>query len=407
VGSRRLWLLNGPAEVVEYDISTFAPRGSITIPAAARRPDWQAGDIARALQVNASGQMLFGPVFPGGAISRGGECKLWLWNGHSGNVLDCGAEYREQAAQGGKIEITETIPEPRLSVDGDHLVWFANSSRTTGRDPPEVVNASVRMWQTDLSGGHAENIYSFSFPECQCETGLCEETCPRASLWTPEAGVGSYLIVIHYTSGQLATRYEPSLMVRQSAGKWSTTELPEARHDIEDAAENGVTWIQRIPDTGCCGWENESNDQTWLLRDSRKTLLFDERAQYENPNYDVSFFTQRALLSPDRSLVAMMISSSYGPGNKEMRIGSAGKEDPAELERVKKGLADLPALEIVTGAEPVRRVAFLSHASLVGWLNDKEVLLVRDGLLATYHVGTGAERKSELKVADASHVFLR
>ena len=55
----------------------------------------------------------------------------------------------------------------------------------------------------------------------------------------------------------------------------------------------------------------------------------------------------------------------------------------------------------------MRRVAFLSHASLVGWLNDKEVLLVRDGLLATYDVGTGAERKSELKVADASHVFLR
>jgi hypothetical protein len=412
VGSRRLWLLNGPAEVVEYDISTFAPRGSVTIPAAALRLDWRPGDIARTLQVNASGQMLLGRVLPGDAISRAGECKLWLWNGRSGNLLDCGAEYREQATQGGKIEITETLPEPHLSADGDHLLWLANSfrttsARTTSGDSPEVVSTSVRIWQTDLSGGHAESVYSFSFPECRCETGACRDTCPEASLWTPEAGVGSYVIVIHLIPGQLETRYESSFLLRQSAGKWSTTELPEARHDIEDAAENGFTWIQRLPDTGCCGWENESDDQTWLLRAGTKTLLFDERTEYQNPDYDVSFFTQRAVLSPDLNLVAMTISSSHRPGTEEIRPSNAGKEDPAELEGIKKALADQPALEVLTAADPARRVAFLAHTSLVGWLNNTEMLVVRDGALATYNVERGVGRKSEVKVADASLVFLR
>jgi len=35
--------------------------------------------------------------------------------------------------------------------------------------------------------------------------------------------------------------------------------------------------------------ENQSNDQTLLLNYGRTVVLFDERAQYKNPDYDVSF----------------------------------------------------------------------------------------------------------------------
>jgi hypothetical protein len=52
-------------------------------------------------------------------------------------------------------------------------------------------------------------------------------------------------------------------------------------------------------------------------------------------------------------------------------------------------------------------VAFLPHATLVGWLNQRELLIVEDHMLVTYNVSTGTRRKSNVRVEDAAHVFLR
>jgi hypothetical protein len=54
-----------------------------------------------------------------------------------------------------------------------------------------------------------------------------------------------------------------------------------------------------------------------------------------------------------------------------------------------------------------RRIAFLPHATLVGWINDKEILIVEGHLLVAYNVASGARRKSSVRVDDAGHVFLR
>ena len=54
-----------------------------------------------------------------------------------------------------------------------------------------------------------------------------------------------------------------------------------------------------------------------------------------------------------------------------------------------------------------RRVAFLPHATLVGWISEKEILIVEDHLLVAYNVATGARRKSSVRVEDAGRVFLR
>jgi len=54
-----------------------------------------------------------------------------------------------------------------------------------------------------------------------------------------------------------------------------------------------------------------------------------------------------------------------------------------------------------------RRLAFVPHAVLVGWISEKEILIVEDHLLAAYNVGTGARRKSTVRVEDAGRVFLR
>ena len=67
----------------------------------------------------------------------------------------------------------------------------------------------------------------------------------------------------------------------------------------------------------------------------------------------------------------------------------------------------LPAVEVKSMEDTPRRVAFVPHALLVGWVSEKEVLIVEDHLLVLYNVGTGARRKSSVRVEDAGHVFLR
>jgi hypothetical protein len=54
-----------------------------------------------------------------------------------------------------------------------------------------------------------------------------------------------------------------------------------------------------------------------------------------------------------------------------------------------------------------KRIAYLPHATLVGWISDKEILVVEAHLLVAYNVSTGVRRKSTIRVEDAAHVFLR
>jgi hypothetical protein len=43
----------------------------------------------------------------------------------------------------------------------------------------------------------------------------------------------------------------------------------------------------------------------------------------------------------------------------------------------------------------------------VGWISEKEILIVEGHLLIAYNVASGARRKSNIRVEDAAHVFLR
>ena len=164
--------------------------------------------------------------------------------------------------------------------------------------------------------------------------------------------------------------------------------------------------MEAIPDTGCCGWSNQSNDQT-LVRASGKTLtVFDEQAAYKNADYDVSFYTSNARLSPELGFVAMTITAT-AQANKPIQISQQGQANPEESKQIRKALAELPAVEVKSMEDSPRRVAFLPHASLVGWIAEKELLIVEDHVLVVYNVGTGARRKSSVGVQDAGTVFLR
>jgi hypothetical protein len=169
---------------------------------------------------------------------------------------------------------------------------------------------------------------------------------------------------------------------------------------------SGLVLIEAIPDGGCCGWVNETDDQTWLTRNGKTMVLFDEFQQYQNQDYDLSFFTDNAKLSPHSSLAALTVTATNEPGS-EIRLSDSGKANVAELSRIQEALAELPAVEVLRLNDPPKRIAMIPHARLVGWVNDEEILLVENGLLVSYNVVSGRGRKSEIKVFRESYAFLR
>ena len=148
-----------------------------------------------------------------------------------------------------------------------------------------------------------------------------------------------------------------------------------------------------------------------MVADGKKITVFDEQATYKNPDYDVSFYTSNVRLSPQLGFVAMTIVST-AESNKPIQLAEQGQANPEESQRIRKSLTELPAVEVksmeVKSVEDApRRVAFVPHAVLVGWLSEKEILILEDHVLAAYNVETGARRKSTVRVEDAGKVFLR
>ena len=106
------------------------------------------------------------------------------------------------------------------------------------------------------------------------------------------------------------------------------------------------------------------------------------------------------------SLIAMTIAAT-AQANKPIQLAEDGQANPEESLRIRKALGELPVVEIKSLGDTPKRIAFVAHAALVGWISEKEVLLVEDHILVGYNVATGARRKSTVKVEDALHVFLR
>jgi hypothetical protein len=175
---------------------------------------------------------------------------------------------------------------------------------------------------------------------------------------------------------------------------------------VLDEASDGNVIVEAIPDTACCGWLNQSDDQT-LLRTRGKTLvLFDELATFKNPDYDVSFYTSTARVQPGLGAVAMTLVST-AETNKPIQLAEQGQASLEETQRIHKALEELPAVEVKNLEDSPKRIAYLPHATLVGWISDEEILVVEAHVLVAYNVSTGVRRKSAIRVEDAAHVFLR
>jgi hypothetical protein len=396
----RLWVLKEPDTIVEYDPATFAVKQSVKVPEDVVK-------AARILQINRKGQMLFAPNTddPSPDVGKNGD-RFWFWDGQSATML--GREIiRVSSPSGSNQKVTESSPWPFLSEDGTHLFWFTNLFNKLMRDNMDLsVTTTFHAWTSAVTGRQKEDLASFDFSECRCTTGACSETCPEVRFWVPDGGVDDYFMLTRLIPGQTETKYLSSSLYLLSGVAWTPTELKQPLQRVLDSAEHGAVMVSAILDTGCCGWENQSNDQTVLLSYGKTIIVFDERQQYKNPDYDVSFFTENAKLSPELASVAMTIEAS-AKSNAPIQLSEQGQGDAAESQRIRKALADLPAVQVVTATEPVKRSAFLPHARLIGWLNEKEILIVENHLLVAYNLTSGIRRKSTVKVDDPSFAFVR
>ncbi len=396
----RLWVLRASGEMVEYDPATFAVKATVKVPA-------EAAASPQSAAVNRAGQILFVPAVSLPLSEEDAAAhKAWLWNGKTSTAIDLGVK-REVGTAGSNQAVNESAPTAFLAADGGHLFWFANQARRLQREEIDLsVTTTWSTWRTDLSGGGREDLASAKLPDCRCPTGACEESCPVGVVWAPDDGVEKFFLLTQFVAGKAGAVYKASALYREDGGKWTGAVLADPVRRVLDAASGGDLIVEAIPDTGCCGWANQSNDQTVVRNHGKNVVVFDEQGTYKNPDYDVSFFTSNARLSPELGYVAMTISAT-ATANQTIQLAEQGQANPEESKAIRKALAELPAVEVKSVEDSPRRMAYVPHATLVGWISEKEVLIVEDHVLVAYNVATGARRKSTVRVEDAGRVFLR
>ncbi|HUO25275.1 MAG TPA: hypothetical protein VMU61_06385 [Candidatus Aquilonibacter sp.] len=397
---KRLWVLREPGEMVEYDPVTFVRKQTVQVPPEALKSPQN-------LQVNRPGQMLFAAAasLPLREGDDGPAQNFWFFDGKTTHTLARGLS-RSVAREGSNLAVGETATVPVLSSEGTRIYWFANEAHRLQRDQVDLSTRTTwRAWRTDLSGASREEMASQAFADCRCTTGSCEETCPYGDVWSRNDGVARCFLLTEFIAGQTQPLYKASFRYEEDGGKWTATTVEPPLHRILDAADADDV-LEAIPDTGCCGWANQSDDQS-LLRLPGKTLtVFDERASFNNPDYDVSFYTQTGKISPERGYVALTIVATTGP-DRPIQLAEEGQADPQESLRIRKALEKLPAVEVESIEDPPRQTAYLPHARLVGWINEKEILVVENHWLVTYNIATGERRRSDIRVEDELLVFLR
>lgn len=394
---KSVWVVHN-GEMVEYDSATFAPKQTVKLPPEAKQSP-------ASLSVNRKGQILFAPAaalpVPEGEL--GPMQRVWLWNGTSGAWMERGVR-RDTSAAGSNTAITESAPQPALSADGARLYWFANEARRLQRDGVDLsTGAQWAASSSGLDGKDRQEIARTTFKDCRCSTGTCEETCAHGEVVAPAGGIEGAFLYSEVISGQTQTLYKSSARYSDEAGKWSASAIAPPLRRVLDVSGQAV--IEAVPDTGCCGWENQSNDQTFLRLTDKTMTVFDEQVSFDNSDYDVSFFTSNAKLSPGMTMVAMTIAATALP-NHAIQLAEQGQADPKESLRIRKAVGEMPAVEVKSVVEAPKRVAYLPHATLIGWISEKEVLIMEDHLLVAYNVGSGTRRKSSVRVEDAEHVLL-
>ena len=393
-GRTLIWVLQPDNKLAAYDAADFRNWQTLALPTEAK-------DHPERISISRQGAVLVTyPVGENVPLRR-----FWQSDPRLSSSLVGGADDRTPAPGGGYL-ITSAIPQVHFTSDRERLFWFENRKQTLNRDNLDISVTTVFLaWTTDRHGEDVRQVAEVPFPQCTCDTGACEETCPEAQVWAPEAGITDFFFVTRWVPGQLGPHFQQTDLYRLQNGRWVGQKLPTPVEQFADMADHGNVFIGVVSDSGCCGWANESDDQALLFRNGQSTVIYDERQRFHNDNYDVSFFTSRARLSPDGSRVAYTLAATASP-SEEIRLSDSGKENPEELRRVKKAISELPRVEVLAVTDPKKAVVGLP-GELVDWLDAKRILIVQAGELVVVDVDSGTKAMTRIKAASALQVFVR
>ncbi len=403
-GARHLWVLRPPDALIEYDITTFTPRRTLSV------PPFLAG-APESVDINAAGQVLFQPPRDeAGVTPEMASARMWLWDGtraRQGRV----STIVSLPGRAGRTALTATS-EWWLSARGDSLYRFDSRFQATvdTLGIEQATRNAAGVWRTDLAASaRGDSVATLAeLPACRCATGACSETCPEWSFWAPQGGVSDVFLLTRWIPGQLGATYEETLAYRRSGGRWERSVLPEAMESPRAASTDGQLIVTARLDGGCCGWVNESSDRLLLVRGSVRTVVYDEFQRFGNPDYDISFLPTDVALAPGNRLLAYTLATDLVRDSGRIRLSDSGRPNPAELARVEQELAQMPAVDVVElrGGAP-RRLVTVPRAALIGWLNEHELLLAQQGRLVVYDLRGGAIRPTGIPVRNERDAFLR
>jgi hypothetical protein len=218
--------------------------------------------------------------------------------------------------------------------------------------------------------------------------------------------VGDFFLLTSGVPGQLGSTTLDTRLYLRSGAAWNPRTLPQPIEQPLAASPTATMLVAAVPDGGCCGWENEGNDQLLLWRDGKQTVVYDERLRYDNADYDVSFYPADARLSPGLGALAFTLASTARPGA-EIRLTVDGKPNDAELARVRKAIAELPAVDVEFFHGTAAKRATIPRAELVGWLDDERLLVARDGRLIVCRIDGTLLQQTGIRVRTAADAFLR
>lgn len=393
-GRKVVWILGADGKMSEYDGADFHPWVTgLALPAGAR-------EHPQNISISRRGTIIYADTIAGTHLLR-----LWSSNRYA-HELTGGSQDSRPGSNGSSIE-TWATPVVFFSDDGARFYWFENRMTvTSAREGNISRTAEFSSWITDLRGENLTPVVTFALGECKCETGACEETCPEISVWAPDAGVSDFFFLTRWVPGQLQSEYQQTDLYRFANGRWSAKTLAEPIEVLLDAANGGDSYIAAIPDSGCCGWENESDDVTYVVSDGRQITLFDERARFHNDDYDVSFMTANARFSPGADRVAYTLTAT-SKADQEIRLSAEGKPNPEELTRICAALRELPRVEVLALADVSKVSLSLPHSELIGWLDQQRLLVFQRGQLIVVDTTSGVAKPTGLTAENMASVFIR